>query len=75
MCPPLPVLTLSLLLHSKADKGDQTGFDIILEKHLNGKFAMKDMMEFFRERAAIEEQYAKNLLKLSRSTLGDQEEG
>jgi len=36
---------------------------------------MKDMMEFFRERAAIEEQYAKNLLKLSRSTLGDQEEG
>lgn len=50
MFPSLPVLTLSLLLHSKADKGDQTGFDIILEKHLNGKFAMKDMMEFFRER-------------------------
>ena len=37
-------------LHTKTDKGDQTGFDIILEKHLNGKFAMKDMMEFFRER-------------------------
>ena len=34
----------------QADKGDQTGYDIILEKHLNGKFVMKDMMEFFRER-------------------------
>ena len=41
---------LSYFTFVKADKGDQTGFDIILEKHLNGKFAMKDMMEFFRDR-------------------------
>ena len=39
---------LSIL--TQADKGDQTGYDVILEKHLNGKFAMKDMMEFFKER-------------------------
>ena len=38
------------LVSMQADKGDQTGYDIILEKHLNGKFVMKDMMEFFRER-------------------------
>lgn len=41
---------LSYFTLIKADKGDQTGFDIILEKHLNGKFVMKDMMEFFRDR-------------------------
>ena len=34
----------------QADKGDQSGFDIILEKHLNGKNVMKDMIDFFRER-------------------------
>ena len=32
------------------DKGDQSGFEVILEKHLNGKFAMKDMLEYYRER-------------------------
>lgn len=37
----------------QADKGDQTGYDIILEKHLNGKFVMKGMMEFFRERYSL----------------------
>jgi len=41
---------LSCFTLIQADKGDQTGFDIILEKHLNGKFVMKDMMEFFRDR-------------------------
>jgi hypothetical protein len=34
----------------QADKGDQSGFDIILEKHLNGKNVIKDMIDFFRER-------------------------
>jgi hypothetical protein len=61
--------------HFWADKADQTGFDILLEKHLNGKNAIKEMAEFFRERAALEEQYAKGLLKLSKSTFGDTEEG
>ena len=37
----------------QADKGDQTGFDILLEKHLNGKNSMKDMIDFFRERQVI----------------------
>ena len=35
---------------TQADKGEQTGFDVVLEKHLNGKNAMKDMADFFRER-------------------------
>ncbi len=38
-------------IHTQADKGDQTGFDIILEKHLNGKAVMKDIAEFTRERS------------------------
>ena len=41
---------IDCLILLKADKGDQTGYDIILEKHLNGKFAMKDMIDFFKER-------------------------
>lgn len=35
---------------TQADKGEQSGFDVLLEKHLNGKNVMKDMAEFFRER-------------------------
>ena len=36
--------------HLQADKGDRTGFDVILEKHLNGKEAIKDITEFMKER-------------------------
>ena len=63
---------------------------------MNGKYAMKDMAEFFRQRcgiyklhcydtpsmhactkyrAVLEDIYAKGLLKLSKSTLGNMEEG
>ena len=66
---------LSYVDHFWADKDDRTGYDVILEKHLNGKESMKDMAELFRERAAIEEQYSKGLLKLFKSALGEQEEG
>ena len=42
--------TVCIHIPAQADKADQTGFDILLEKHLNGKNAIKEMAEFFRER-------------------------
>ena len=36
----------------QADSGDQTGFDVLLDKHLNGKFAIKEMIDFLKERFA-----------------------
>lgn len=44
------VTRVGFLYPTQADKGEQSGFDILLEKHLNGKNAMKEMAEFFRER-------------------------
>lgn len=68
-------LAPSYIDHFWRDKNEQTGFDVIREKHINGKFAVKEMAEFIKERAIIEEQYARSLAKLSKSTLGDNEEG
>ncbi|XP_078257052.1 growth arrest-specific protein 7 isoform X1 [Rhinoraja longicauda] len=51
------------------------GFDIILVKQLKGKQMQKEMAEFIRERIKIEEDYAKNLAKLSQSPLASMEEG
>ncbi|XP_059509796.1 growth arrest-specific protein 7 isoform X2 [Stegostoma tigrinum] len=51
------------------------GFDIILVKQLKGKQMQKEMAEFIRERIKIEEDYAKNLAKLSQSPLAGLEEG
>lgn len=44
------VTRVGFLYPTQADKGELSGFDILLEKHLNGKNAMKEMAEFFRER-------------------------
>ena len=44
------LINVVIRIYVQADKGDQTGFDILLEKHLNGKNAMKEMADFFRER-------------------------
>ncbi|TWW81683.1 Growth arrest-specific protein 7 [Takifugu flavidus] len=52
-----------------------TGFDVLLQKQLKGKQMQKEMAEFIRERIKIEEEYAKNLSKLSQIPLADQEEG
>uniref|UniRef100_A0A4W3GU66 Growth arrest-specific 7a n=1 Tax=Callorhinchus milii TaxID=7868 RepID=A0A4W3GU66_CALMI len=51
------------------------GFDIILVKQLKGKQMQKEIAEFIRERIKIEEDYAKNLAKLSQSPLAAMEEG
>ncbi|XP_037318876.1 growth arrest-specific protein 7-like isoform X3 [Pungitius pungitius] len=52
-----------------------TGFEVILQKQLKGKQMQKEMAEFIRERVKIEEEYAKNLSKLSQVHLASQEEG
>uniref|UniRef100_A0AAQ4NQY4 F-BAR domain-containing protein n=1 Tax=Gasterosteus aculeatus aculeatus TaxID=481459 RepID=A0AAQ4NQY4_GASAC len=65
----------------QADKRDPqgngciTGFEVILHKQLKGKQMQKEMAEFIRERIKIEEEYAKNLSKLSQVPLASQEEG
>ncbi|XP_073462887.1 growth arrest-specific protein 7 isoform X2 [Aquarana catesbeiana] len=64
-----------------ADKKDPqgnttvTGFEELLQKQLKGKQMQKEMAEFIRERIKIEEEYAKNLAKLSQNSLAFQEEG
>ncbi|XP_075435715.1 growth arrest-specific protein 7 isoform X2 [Ascaphus truei] len=64
-----------------ADKKDSqgnstvTGFEDLLQKQLKGKQMQKEMAEFIRERIKIEEEYAKNLAKLSQNSLASQEEG
>ncbi|XP_028675413.1 growth arrest-specific protein 7-like isoform X1 [Erpetoichthys calabaricus] len=64
-----------------ADKKDAqgnnviTGFEVLLQKQLKGKQMQKEMAEFIRERIKIEEEYAKNLSKLSQIPLAAQEEG
>uniref|UniRef100_A0A667WGX7 Growth arrest specific 7 n=1 Tax=Myripristis murdjan TaxID=586833 RepID=A0A667WGX7_9TELE len=51
------------------------GFEVLLQKQLKGKQMQKEMAEFIHERIKIEEEYAKNLSKLSLSPLAAQEEG
>ncbi|XP_078808026.1 growth arrest-specific protein 7a isoform X4 [Oryzias latipes] len=64
-----------------ADKKDPQGatslpgFEVLLQKQLKGKQMQKEMSEFIHERTKIEEEYAKNLSKLSLSPLAAQEEG
>nr|XP_023693012.1 growth arrest-specific protein 7 [Paramormyrops kingsleyae] len=52
-----------------------SGFEVLLQKQLKGKQMQKEMAEFLRERIKIEEEYAKNLSKLSQIPLAAQEEG
>lgn len=64
-----------------ADKKDpqgnatMSGFEVLLQKQLKGKQMQKEMADFVRERIKIEEEYAKNLSKLSQIPLAAQEEG
>ncbi|CAM4410264.1 growth arrest-specific protein 7a isoform X1 [Siphateles boraxobius] len=63
-----------------ADKRDPqgatvSGFEVLLQKQLKGKQMQKEMAEFIRERIKIEEEYAKNLSKLSMFPMAAQEEG
>ncbi|XP_030631532.1 growth arrest-specific protein 7 [Chanos chanos] len=64
-----------------ADKKDPqgnasiSGFEVLLQKQLKGRQMQKEMAEFIRERIKIEEEYAKNLSKLSQIPLAAQEEG
>eukprot|EP00158_Paraphelidium_tribonemae_P002988 Partr_v1_DN25819_c0_g1_i1_m2951 putative Inherit from NOG: Growth arrest-specific 7 len=59
----------------KADKSGLSGFDLLVLKHRNGKEVCKDIAQFMSERARIEEVYAKSLMDLAKSNLGDLESG
>lgn len=59
----------------KEVQGNSSGFEVLLQKQLKGKQMQKEMAEFVRERIRIEEEYAKNLSKLSQTPLAAQEEG
>ena len=58
-----------------SDKGDKSGFDILVLKHRNGKEVCKDIAHFMAERAKIEEAYAKSIMELAKSHLADFETG
>ncbi|MBZ3883355.1 Growth arrest-specific protein 7 [Sciurus carolinensis] len=60
----------------KDPQGNSTmaGFELLLQKQLKGKQMQKEMSEFVQGRRKIEEKYAKNLAKLSQSSLAAQEE-
>ncbi|MBZ3890347.1 Growth arrest-specific protein 7 [Sciurus carolinensis] len=51
------------------------GFELLLQKQLKGKQMQKEMSEFIRDWIKHEEEYAKNLAKLSQNPLAAQEEG
>ncbi|MBZ3878627.1 Growth arrest-specific protein 7 [Sciurus carolinensis] len=59
----------------KDPQGTVAGFNLLLQKQLKGKQMQKEMSEFDQERKKIEEEYAKNLAKLSQNSLAAQEEG
>lgn len=58
-----------------SDKGDKSGFDILVLKHRQGKEMCKDIVQMMAERAHIEECYAKSLLELAKTPLGTMESG
>uniref|UniRef100_A0A2K5HF19 Growth arrest-specific protein 7 n=1 Tax=Colobus angolensis palliatus TaxID=336983 RepID=A0A2K5HF19_COLAP len=76
-CPLSSPLSLAPDADKKDPQGNGTvaGFELLLQKQLKGKQMQKEMSEFIRERIKIEEDYAKNLAKLSQNSLASQEEG
>uniref|UniRef100_A0A673WF72 Growth arrest specific 7 n=1 Tax=Salmo trutta TaxID=8032 RepID=A0A673WF72_SALTR len=70
-------IKLRLFMDKKDPQGTSciSGFEVLLQKQLKGKQMQKEMAEFIGERIKIEEEYAKNLAKLSQIPLAGQEEG
>lgn len=57
------------------DLGENTGFDIVQAYIQRGKLNCREMADFFRERAVIEDLYAKSLAKLAHNLHGNGERG
>ncbi|XP_065065945.1 growth arrest-specific protein 7-like isoform X2 [Rhopilema esculentum] len=72
---PLNQLDISFCDNFWDDLGESTGFDLVRSYIQKGKSNCKEMADFFRERAAIEDGYAKNLLRLAHGQHGNQEKG
>uniref|UniRef100_UPI00358EDECE growth arrest-specific protein 7-like isoform X2 n=1 Tax=Myxine glutinosa TaxID=7769 RepID=UPI00358EDECE len=52
-----------------------SGFNVLVAKQMKGQQMTREMAAFFHERIRIEEEYARNLSKLSKSLLVANEEG
>ncbi|KAG7279425.1 hypothetical protein CRUP_024244 [Coryphaenoides rupestris] len=51
----------------KSSQGEKnTGFDVLYHNMKHGQLATKELVEFVRERAAVEETYSKSMCKLSK---------
>ncbi|XP_033120409.1 growth arrest-specific protein 7-like [Anneissia japonica] len=62
--------------HFWSDKeGGKSGFDVLLEKQQLGREMFQQMSKVIRDRAAVEETYAKSLLRISKTNLGMDEAG
>ncbi|KAF6027857.1 PSTPIP1 [Bugula neritina] len=57
------------------DFASTVGFDALVKKNKDGKTSSKEIEYFIKERAKIEDEYAKSLLKLSKASLGSTESG
>lgn len=55
--------------------GVDGGVDVVLGRLKGGTRTLEDLRAFYKERASIEEDYAKRLTRLSRQTLGKDEGG
>jgi hypothetical protein len=55
--------------------GDDAGVEAVLSRLKNGSKALEDLRGFYKDRAAIEEDYAKRMARLSRQHLGKDETG
>lgn len=50
----------------EADFLTQTGLEILLARMKNGRITCKELEEYLKQRAKIEEEYGKQLLKIAR---------
>ncbi|CAB1318826.1 unnamed protein product [Coregonus sp. 'balchen'] len=57
--------TMRMLIVEKGEKNN--GFDVLYHNMKNGQISSKELTEFIRERATIEEVYARSMTKLAKS--------
>ena len=64
----VPCFACILLLHSSLLQGDGLkGYDILLHSHKASASASKELMEYLKDRAAVEEAYVKALQRMHKT--------
>ncbi|XP_036384039.1 F-BAR domain only protein 2 [Megalops cyprinoides] len=62
------IQTMRMLVTERASMGDKNnGFDVLYHNMKHGQMSTKELSEFIRERATIEEAYARSMTKLAKS--------